>query len=93
MNQRVRLTQRRIEQDTGHRPGFDYRNDEELLDDLRLLHASVREHQGALIAGGSLERAIRLVSATGFTLASMDFVSMRIVTTRRSVRCSTASAS
>src|SRR6185436_10384998 len=58
--------------DEPHRSGRDYRDDTELLNDLRLLHGSVRTHQGPLLAGGGLERLVRTVAATGLSLATLD---------------------
>jgi phosphoenolpyruvate carboxylase len=69
---RLALTERRIVAGEPHRPGRDYRDDTELLDDLRLLHGSVLTHQGALLAGGGLERLVRTVAATGLGLATLD---------------------
>lgn len=69
---RLQLTERRVRADERHRPGRDYRDDTELLDDLLLLHRSVLEHQGAVVAGGELERLVRTVTATGLTLATLD---------------------
>ena len=72
MHVRLRLTERRITTGDRHHPGRDYRDDTELLDDLLLLHRSVVEHQGDLIAGGELERLVRMVAASGLTLATLD---------------------
>ncbi|WP_370290139.1 phosphoenolpyruvate carboxylase [Nocardioides sp.] len=72
VRQRLRLTAERIRRDAQHRPGRDYRDDAELLADLVLVHDSVREHQGALIAAGIPARAVGIVAATGFTLARLD---------------------
>ncbi|HET8959163.1 phosphoenolpyruvate carboxylase [Nocardioides sp.] len=69
---RLAITERRIAAGEPHRPGRDYRDDTELLDDLRLLHGSVLAHQGSLLAGGGLERLIRTVAATGLGLATLD---------------------
>jgi phosphoenolpyruvate carboxylase len=69
---RLGLTERRIATGEPHRPGRDYRDDTELLDDLRLLHASVLAHQGPIVAGGALERLVRTVAATGLALATLD---------------------
>jgi phosphoenolpyruvate carboxylase len=69
---RLRLTEQRIAAGERHHPGRDYRDDTELLDDLLLLHRSVLEHQGALVAGGELERLVRTVAVTGLTLATLD---------------------
>ncbi len=72
MHVRLALTERRIVAGEPHRPGRDYRDDTELLDDLLLLHGSVLAHQGALLAGGGLERLVRTVAATGLGLATLD---------------------
>jgi phosphoenolpyruvate carboxylase len=72
MHVRLRLTEQRVVSGERHHPGRDYRDDTELLDDLLLLHRSVVEHQGALIAGGEPERLVRTVAATGLTLATLD---------------------
>lgn len=72
MHVRLQLTAKRIEAGERHRPGRDYADDTELLEDLMLLHSSVREHQGDLVAGGELERLVRTVAATGLTLATLD---------------------
>jgi phosphoenolpyruvate carboxylase len=72
MHVRLRLTEQRIVSGERHHPGRDYRDDTELLDDLLLLHRSVVEHQGELVAGGELERLVRTVAATGLTLATLD---------------------
>jgi phosphoenolpyruvate carboxylase len=69
---RLRLTERRIVAGARHQPGRDYRDDTELLDDLLVLHRSVLGHQGALIAGGELERLVRTVATAGLTLATLD---------------------
>jgi phosphoenolpyruvate carboxylase len=69
---RLDLTRRRITGALAHQPGRDYADDAELLDDLLLLHRSVRSHQGELVAGGALESLIRLVRAAGLTLGSLD---------------------
>jgi phosphoenolpyruvate carboxylase len=69
---RLRLTEQRILSGDRHRPGRDYRDDSEFLDDLLLLHRSVLEHQGPVLAGGLLERLVRTVGATGLTLATLD---------------------
>jgi phosphoenolpyruvate carboxylase len=72
LNVRLRLTERRLAEHATHRPGRDYRDDAELVEDLQVLHASVAEHQGDLLAGGALERLVRTVVATGFVLATLD---------------------
>ncbi|MGB8651419.1 MAG: phosphoenolpyruvate carboxylase [Mycobacteriales bacterium] len=69
---RLQLTLARVEGGTQHVPGRDYLDGEELLADLLLLQASVREHQGPLVAGGALDRLVRTVAGTGLLLATMD---------------------
>ncbi len=69
---RLQLTAARIASAGEHLPGRDFVSDSALLDDLLLLHESVAQHQGALIAGGDLERLVRTVAASGFTLATLD---------------------
>jgi phosphoenolpyruvate carboxylase len=72
VRQRLALTAERVETSAPHRPGRDYSGGAELLADLLLLQESVREHQGALLAGGELDRLVRTVSAMGLLLATMD---------------------
>ena len=71
---RVKLeaTQRRMEQRSRHRDGFDYASSQELLDDLMLLHSSLVENGSGLLAKGTLERSIATVSAFGLTLTTLD---------------------
>lgn len=72
MHVRLQLTEQRVRDGGRHQPGRDYRDDTEVLDDLLLLHRSVLEHQGPVVAGGDLERLVRTVAATGLTLATLD---------------------
>ena len=44
----------------------------QLLDDLALMHESLEEHHGSLVAGGTITRLMRRVAAFGFGLAVMD---------------------
>lgn len=69
---RLALTAQRVASDEEHRPGRDYADDTELLEDLLLLHRSVLDHQGEIVAGGELERLVRTVRMTGLTLATID---------------------
>ncbi|HEX2892999.1 MAG TPA: phosphoenolpyruvate carboxylase, partial [Marmoricola sp.] len=69
---RLQLTERRVRSGERHHPGRDYRDDTEVLDDLLLLHRSVLDHQGEVVAGGDVERLVRTVAATGLTLATLD---------------------
>jgi phosphoenolpyruvate carboxylase len=69
---RLGLTEQRIVSGSSHRHGRDFRDDTELFADLLLLHSSVLNHQGALVAGGQLERLVRTVAASGLTMATLD---------------------
>jgi phosphoenolpyruvate carboxylase len=69
---RLGLTEQRVVEGARHVVGRDYADDTELLDDLLLLHRSVLEHQGPVVAGGEVERLVRTVAATGLTLATLD---------------------
>jgi phosphoenolpyruvate carboxylase len=69
---RLGLTEQRVLAGARHAQGRDYADDTELLDDLLLLHRSVLEHQGPVVAGGEVERLVRVVAATGLTLATLD---------------------
>jgi phosphoenolpyruvate carboxylase len=67
VNTRVRMVERRP-----HEPGRDYRGTQELVADLTVVRDSLLAHRGELIARGTLERAIRTLSAFGLHLATMD---------------------
>jgi len=69
---RLGLTEARIRSGARHVAGRDYADDGELLDDLLMLHRSVLDHQGPVVAGGEVERLVRTVAATGLTLATLD---------------------
>jgi phosphoenolpyruvate carboxylase len=69
---RLGLTEHRLARGQRHVAGRDYADDTELLDDLLLMHRSVLQHQGPVVAGGELERLVRTVAATGLTLATLD---------------------
>ena len=67
---RLRATHARlVEQDAG---SVGYSDRGELLDDLRLMHESLTENRGGLIAGGMVTRLMRRAAAFGFGLARMD---------------------
>ncbi len=55
-----------------HRPGQDYYGSTDLVADLELMRASLAQHGGALSATGRLAEAVRVVSAFGLHLATMD---------------------
>jgi len=69
---RLLLTQRRHAESSGHEEGRDYASTKELLEDLMMIHESLMEHRGELIAKGALQRAIRTISAFGLTHAILD---------------------
>lgn len=69
---RLGLTSQRIAEGGAHRPGRDYADDLELVDDVRLLHDSVRRYQGEVVAGGDVETLLRSVMVAGLTLATLD---------------------
>lgn len=72
MSAKLVNTQTRVVDSTGHVPGRDYRETDEVLDDLDVLDRSLRSHGGGLIATGILARSRRLIDATGLNLATMD---------------------
>ena len=69
---RLILTQRRHAAGGPHVDNRDYKNTEQLLADLTMMHRSLVENRGELIAHGLLERIIRTVSCFGITHATMD---------------------
>ena len=72
VHRRLGLTRERLEGSAAHHPGRDYLGTEQLQADLHLLHTSVRDHQGPLVAGGALDRLVRTVAGMGVLLATMD---------------------
>ena len=69
---RLILTQRRHAAGGAHVDNRDYKNTEQLLADLTMMHRSLVENRGELIAHGLLERIIRTVACFGLTHATMD---------------------
>ena len=69
---RLALTEARLRSGAPHQPGRDYGATSELLDDLLLIRADLVEHGSELAATGLLDRAIRVVSAVGLPLATLD---------------------
>ncbi|WP_408055494.1 phosphoenolpyruvate carboxylase [Streptomyces radicis] len=72
IRQKLVNTRTRLADDAPHVPGRDYLGTGELLDDLRVVQTSLREHRGGLIADGRLERLMRTLAAFGIQLATMD---------------------
>ena len=72
IHQRLRNTQDRITDGAKHRPGLNYANAHQLLDELQVMYDSLIANQGQLIADGPLMRLIRTVSAFGLRMATMD---------------------
>ena len=69
---RLRLTRERNEAGTPHVPGRDYATSEELVTDLLLVRDALLANRGDLAARGILDRAIRVASAIGLDLATLD---------------------
>jgi phosphoenolpyruvate carboxylase len=69
---KLRLTRQRLAAATPHRPGHDYQGTADLVADLELMRVSLERHGGELEAHGRLAEAIRMVSAFGLHLATMD---------------------
>lgn len=69
---RLTATRDRLAAGTGHLPGRDYLSLRELLADLTMMHRSLSENRGQLVADGPLRRAIRVASAVGMSLATLD---------------------
>jgi phosphoenolpyruvate carboxylase len=65
-------TRSRLVQGTPHVPGRDYLGSADLVTDLELMRASLARNAGQLTAIGRLATAIRVVSAFGLHLATLD---------------------
>jgi phosphoenolpyruvate carboxylase len=65
-------TRRRLAEDSPHRPGQDYHGAEQVVADLELIRTSLLRNGGALPAAGRVAEAVRVVSALGLHLATMD---------------------
>ncbi len=72
MQVKLAHTRSRLAAGAAHRPGFDYRGASDLIADLELIRSSLAQHGGALPARGRVAEAIRVVSAFGLHLATMD---------------------
>ncbi len=65
-------TRSRLARRSAHEDGRDYLGTADLLADLEMMQASLREHRGSLIADTTLSRMQRTVRAFGLQLATMD---------------------
>ncbi|WP_328961267.1 phosphoenolpyruvate carboxylase [Streptomyces virginiae] len=72
VRQKLENTKRRLAEGVPHEEGRDYLGTGELLSDLALIQASLREHRGGLFADGRMDRTIRTLAAFGLQLATMD---------------------
>ncbi len=72
IRQRLRNTAERVVTGGEHRPGLDYDSIGALLDDLQVVRDSLAHHHGERVAAGSVDRVLRVASALGLTLATMD---------------------
>jgi phosphoenolpyruvate carboxylase len=65
-------TRARLASGSAHLPGRDYHGTDELVADLELMRHSLTRNRGELAATGALARAVRVISAFGLHLATMD---------------------
>ncbi|MGH2838352.1 MAG: phosphoenolpyruvate carboxylase, partial [Thermoleophilaceae bacterium] len=72
IRQRLHNSQRRLIDGGPHVAGEDYASVAELLADLSVMHASLLENHGELLARGRVGRLIRTTSVFGLHLATMD---------------------
>jgi phosphoenolpyruvate carboxylase len=69
---RLANTAARAGSGAAHRPGVDYRDVAELIEDLDVMRRSLEDNRCEGLAGASLGRALRLVHTVGLQLATMD---------------------
>jgi phosphoenolpyruvate carboxylase len=72
IRQRLVNTRQRMADDRPHRPGIDYRDSAELIDELRIVHDSLASNRGGSIAQGIVRRVAQLVGTFGFSVATLD---------------------
>ena len=70
--QRLLNTSFRLAEGAPPRRQLEYASTAELLDDLEVMRASLLANDGDLVAHGSVDRVIRVASAFGLALATMD---------------------
>ncbi|WP_049807141.1 phosphoenolpyruvate carboxylase [Pseudofrankia inefficax] len=69
---RLAATRDRLAAGTAHVPGRDYLSLRGLLADLTVMHRSLMDNRGQLVADGPLRRTIRVAAAVGMSLATLD---------------------
>ena len=69
---KLELTRERLAKGGSHQHGRDYATTSELLEDLLVVRADLLANGGALAAHGILDQALRVVSAIGLPLATLD---------------------
>ena len=72
IRQKLLNTRRRLGTPTPRRPGHDYREAAELLDDLLVIRRSLLAHRGELLVRTRLDPALGVLAAFGLGLAAMD---------------------
>ncbi len=72
IRRRLLNTRHRLRECTTHQSGLDYHDREELLADLEIMAASLRDNRGQLAADGRLRQIMRNVAVFGFHLATLD---------------------
>ncbi len=65
-------TRARLARGAPHRPGLDYHGSADLVADLELIRMSLAAHSAELSATGRVAEAVRVVSAFGLHLATLD---------------------
>jgi phosphoenolpyruvate carboxylase len=69
---KLAATRTRLASGAPHRPGLDYHGGAELVTDLELMRSSLARNGGSLSATGRLAELVRVASAFGLHLATMD---------------------
>jgi phosphoenolpyruvate carboxylase len=72
IRQRLVNTRRRMLENGPVRPGVEYREIAEVVEELRIVHDSLAAHRGGAIADGIVRRVARLVVTFGFGAATLD---------------------
>jgi phosphoenolpyruvate carboxylase len=72
MRQKLVNTQRRLRDRSPHVPGRHYFDGEEVVEDLLVMRRSLVANRSSLVAGGTIDDAIRSLSCWGLHLATLD---------------------